>query len=1238
MAAATHFQTVQKIYIAFYQRPADPAGLKYWADRIDVAGGDASAVVAAFANSPEAVALYGTIDATTIGSVVDKIYMALFNKAPDAAGKQFYVDGFNAGTFTPGTIALNVLNGATGDDAVAVNNKAQVANSFTQQVDGRALTDASFGTGNSFNATYKGDTDATAARDILKNVTSNPATVLNQSQVTEEIKTKIADATDPIMGQTGGQTFTLTTGQDNIAGTGGNDTINGVFDGGATSNQNTLTAADIINGGAGKDSLMATLDVGSGGVLPAAQYSNIENFFIRNVSGVNPVNTFNFASITGEEQVWNDRSNNDVNVTGLAAGTVVGVKGNGAAVAGNTNATYAATATAASIALDGGIVQTGSGAVTVNGSPAMTSATLTSSNGVNGINGLNLAATITSLTVDAQSNVATGAITGASLGAITVKGAGSANLSNAGGAAVPGNVRAINAADNTGGVTAVLNGQTNFKFTGGAGNDVVTTGAVLVATASVDAGAGTADRLVVSNTNHIRVDGTSKALGDLYKGFEQVQVQNGVNLNVANLSTNNTIDAVRINDTSGTTSVVGISATGAQNITLLNAQGGITIGLAGATTTGQIDTVKAAVTTTTALGAPQNINLASVSLAGVENLELTGSNGPLASVVGSVTLDTTAAIDLASIKLNNANAVDTNGGNNNFIVIGAAHRAINLNVDATGSGDTVVLASAYNTITGATLTTGAGNDFIAGSARADIINGGAGNDRIDGGDSASMGAATPDVRSFDFTGATVAVGDSVTVTIEGTTYTATATAANPLNLANALANAIATGAPNPGIASATVVGNAVVVTGTSTGAGATLVVSTAPITTDPGVAPLATTVTPTVVSANATKANSTLTFNTTSGTFAAGDKITYNFTDADATVVPVTYTVAVGDLVLDGPTTAANIANGFKAAVTAALGAQVVVVRTGEVLNIESATAGQTVTNSSVSLSPLAGNSTGVTLAETSNGTDASKDTDTVDFTGMTFAAGDVVTMAFNDGAAITASHTVTAGQTLAQVLNSLELAVEAATGGNAAGNSDSSASATAITLTHNTAGAANTITGINTTINKAPLVSSTVTSTVTEGAAGAFVVTAAADRLTGGDGNDVFVINYSNVDAALTDYTNQVTFSAMDTITDLNLGGNAGGTNVDTIDLPFAVGTLVNAGTPVAMASTAADLFDAVMALYNTGGVMDTAAAGTAGLFTFGGNTYLVAENTGNSFFDQSDIIINVTGVSGTLNLTDLV
>lgn len=1020
----------------------------------------------------------------------------------------------------------------------------------------------------------------------------------------------------------------LTTGQDNIQGTAGNDTILGVFDGGATSNQNTLTAADVINGGAGKDSLMATLDAGSGGVLPAAQYSNIENFFIRNVSGVNPANTFNFASYSGEEQVWNDRSSNDVVVTGLAAGTTVGVKGNGAVVAGATNATYAATATEAKIALDGGIA-TGSAAVTVNGGAGMTSATLTSTGAANSIGGLTLAAATTGLTVDAQSNVTTGNIAGAGLTTVTVKGAGSANIGNL--TASPA-VTTVNAADNAGGVTATLNGQTNFKFTGGAGNDVVTTGAVLVATASVDAGAGTADRLVVANTNHIRVDGTSKALGDLYKGFEQVQVQNGVNLNVENLSTNNTIDTVRINDTSGTTSVTNISATAAQNVSILNAQGGITIGLAGATTTGQIDTVKAAVTTTTApVAGPQNVSLLGVNLAGVENLELTGSNGPIAANVGRIQLDTTNAIDLASIKLNNANAVDTNGANDNIITVSAGSRAINLNIDATGSGDTRIDASAYNTATGARITTGAGNDVITGSARADVIVAGAGDDTITG-DVVTLSTFQAGVTTIDFTAAFAANPTNVALNITGGSLGAPVAVAAQTSAA-AMAAAASVALAGAGLTTS-VSGNVVTITSaTNIAEDLTVASTTVP-------APVASTgassvLTPTV---NAVASSYTLTFAQAAGTFVAGDVVAYVIDDAGTgTPEEVNYTVAAGDIVAgDGAATAANVAAGLAAAFNTATAA-VTAVRVGNVVTVTSDNAGLTGNNQSwtpvldteTAISAAVNTATGVTLAEVSNGVDgvaAHEDITIADY--GVVAAGDMLTVTLAGvSATIAGAGAVVTGADIAAALDAADTAGSSAV-------FDAYISGAMLGLGTDNA----TPDQISFSLQGANAVGTVVDVPVNGTAAGVATVLAAADTLTGGEGNDVFVINYSNVDTAGNDLVNQVTFSAMDTITDLNLGGNVAGTNVDTIDLPFAVGTLVNAGAPVAMAATAADLYDAVQALYATGGTMDNAGVGTAGLFTYGGDTYLIAEAAGNSVFGADDIIIKVTGVTGTLNLTDLV
>ena len=311
MAAAQYFEQVQKIFIAFYQRPADPAGLKYWAERVDAAGGDINQVINAFASSPEAVDLYGAIDATTdaaaIRTVIDKLYLALFD-APadfDAAGKQFYVDGFMAGTFTAGSIALSVLNGAQNDDLIAVNNKVQVANEFTQQVDGRAMSDAYFGNGTSFNVTYAGEADAIAARDILKGVTFLPSTVISPSQVTEALKTQIADITDPIQGQTGGQTFMLTTGVDTGAafkGGSGNDTYTAADSAisGQVTTAPTFTALDNLDGGAGTD----TLNIIQTAAMPNVPSATVKDIEIANLTsgaaiGATGVGQFDTSGWTG---------------------------------------------------------------------------------------------------------------------------------------------------------------------------------------------------------------------------------------------------------------------------------------------------------------------------------------------------------------------------------------------------------------------------------------------------------------------------------------------------------------------------------------------------------------------------------------------------------------------------------------------------------------------------------------------------------------------------------------------------------------------------------------------------------------------------------------------------------------------------------------------------------------------------------------------------------------------------
>lgn len=504
MAAAQYFEQVQKIFIAFYQRPADPAGLKYWAERVDAAGGNINEVINAFASSAEATTLYGAIDATTIGDVVDSLYMALFNTAPDAAGKAFYVDGFAAGTFTAGTIALAVLNGAQNDDLIAVNNKVQVANEFTHQVDGRALSDAYFGTGSSFNATYAGDADTLAARAILKAVTFSPATVLNPAQVTAQIQSQIANPGDTIIGQTGGQTFVLTTGVDTGAaftGTAGNDTFVGVADGtiaaGGTPSTNTFGGLDNLDGGAGTDTLKLTNANGAAMTLATSvTVKNIENLELTNASG----------AVTADVQAWTGLQSVVVDQKAAAASTVntkanatsVSIKGgNAAAIIDNGTGIAATKDTLASVT-----IEKVAGSATVN-TDALTTlnvidnahdVTVTAAAGTRVLNlGLNkvVGGTITDAEATGLKIAATGAnsskITLTTVKATTIDFSGDKTVSLDLGAAGNQAANLVITSSNTAGVTLAGALDTDVTFTGAAGKDSVIVGAT---TKTIDMGAG----------------------------------------------------------------------------------------------------------------------------------------------------------------------------------------------------------------------------------------------------------------------------------------------------------------------------------------------------------------------------------------------------------------------------------------------------------------------------------------------------------------------------------------------------------------------------------------------------------------------------------------------------------------------------------------------------------------------------------------------------------------------------
>lgn len=129
---STTHDTIQDLYLAYYQRPGDPYGLVYWCEQYD-AGVPFAELQTSFGSSVESLNLYGVINSSTIGGVIDKIYWGLFNRAPDAPGKQWYTDEYNSGRMSAAAIAYSVLIGAQGQDAVTVATKRALADFMSRQ-------------------------------------------------------------------------------------------------------------------------------------------------------------------------------------------------------------------------------------------------------------------------------------------------------------------------------------------------------------------------------------------------------------------------------------------------------------------------------------------------------------------------------------------------------------------------------------------------------------------------------------------------------------------------------------------------------------------------------------------------------------------------------------------------------------------------------------------------------------------------------------------------------------------------------------------------------------------------------------------------------------------------------------------------------------------------------------------------------------------------------------------------
>jgi hypothetical protein len=465
--------SLEELYIGYFGRAADPAGLNYWLTQ-EAAGVSDVQIAAAFAASAEALALYpqlGTpilLESSTAAQLnfLNAVYQNLFGHAADSAGATYWEGMLSAGV-NPGVIINQIINGALGTDAAAIAAKAGVAASYTNAV----LT--------AVPAITYSKNDASQSKTILATVTNASTAAATGPAISAAISADQSGNTGVVGATltlgTGGQVFSPTQ-------TGGFQTTGGNVIRGVSAFSSYLSTTDSITGAGGFNTINSVLDGDSDdGIIVNPVLVGIQAV---NVAPGQANQTFSLASSTGVQtlSVAGGIFPSDFEATGT---TLFVVGATTATAMGMMNAANTIDNLTASF---GGLSATATNteSLVLSGNAGGTfDSTVSSSTGV-GINQLNVTST-------GKANTVTIGTTDTALSSIVVS--GSANLtmveSNTG-------VATINGSAATGNLNITASPTVKATVTGGSGNDTLSLQGATKSVSITD-GAGTDTMIVNGN-------------------------------------------------------------------------------------------------------------------------------------------------------------------------------------------------------------------------------------------------------------------------------------------------------------------------------------------------------------------------------------------------------------------------------------------------------------------------------------------------------------------------------------------------------------------------------------------------------------------------------------------------------------------------------------------------------------------------------------------------------------------
>ena len=265
---------IEQLYVTFYNRPADPAGLAYW----EGSGATYAQVANYFGASPEYTATFTGMNNTQI---IAQIYENMFNRAPDAGGLIYWTNELTSGALTLGTIAVTIANAALGTDATTLANKVAAATDFTNNINTTPEILAYSGAAGNAEASIWLATVGSSAGSLTAALAAEAAVIAG------------------LVPPTTGTTYTLTTGTDHIAiGAGTTNIVNGTVNGNPLGeNTQTLSVGDVVAGNGNTVLNLAVSGTGNAALVTLSNLSKINIVSTTATSGTVYANAIDWTGV-----------------------------------------------------------------------------------------------------------------------------------------------------------------------------------------------------------------------------------------------------------------------------------------------------------------------------------------------------------------------------------------------------------------------------------------------------------------------------------------------------------------------------------------------------------------------------------------------------------------------------------------------------------------------------------------------------------------------------------------------------------------------------------------------------------------------------------------------------------------------------------------------------------------------------------------------------------------------------